>query len=74
MFSVVAPWFGPCAQVSWKRCIDHQMPMYFIGRIHEVSSIFEGSLRLSISREVTRSPGLSPTMIVRHGVRNGVRA
>ena len=74
MFSVVAPCSGPCAQVSWKRCIDHQMPMYLPGRIHDVSSIFEGSFRLSIRREVARSPGVSPTTTVRHGVRNGVRA
>ena len=50
------------------RCMPHQTPTYFIGRIQLVSSIFEGSLRLRISDELIRSTARSPSWIVRQGV------
>ena len=42
--------------------------MYFIGRIHEVSSIFEGSFRFRISEELISPTASGASCTVRHGV------
>ena len=66
--SVVAPWFGPCAQVQSPRIMPHQMPMYLAGSNQLTSPSLFGSLRLS-SRSFSTSPAASSAMrIVRHGV------
>ena len=72
IFSVVAPCLGPCSQVMVFICMPHQIPMNFIGRIHEVSSILQGSLRFNIIREATMSCKVLVSTTIRHGVLKGV--
>ena len=67
-FRVVAPCRGPIVHTCVPRCIPHHTPTYFCGTIHEVSSIFEGSFRLSTSDEFIRPTALSAICIVRQGV------
>src|SRR5690606_15975407 len=47
---------------------SHQMPMYFVGLIHDTSESLLGSLRFRIVLDVRISPALSLTRIVRRGV------
>src|ERR1700756_4593022 len=50
---------------------DHQSHADLPARIHEVSAIFEGGLRLRIMFDSMRRPGISPIMSTRHGLLNG---
>ena len=87
VFSVVAPCFPEAfgtsaklvafcepakSQVDFPTCISHQIPIYFIGLIHEVSSILDGSFRLRIILELTISLASSLTIIVLQGETQGV--
>ncbi|MNX89093.1 hypothetical protein D3C86_1210930 [compost metagenome] len=74
VFFVVAPCFSPCPHVYFSKCMPHQIPMYFEGAIHEMSLILEGSFKLSINVEVTKSPGVFPTITVLQGVSKGACA
>jgi hypothetical protein len=74
-FSVVAP-CGRSVAVDHSDSplwISHHTPTYLPGLIHDVSpsQIAHGSLRLRISVDSIRSPGVSPMTSVRHGERCG---
>ena len=71
MFAVVAPCLGPSSQVIVLICIPHQIPMNFMGLIHDVSSILQGSLRFSMIREATICRKSSVQMTMRQGVEKG---
>ena len=47
---------------------DHQSHADLPARIHEVSAIFEGGLRLRTMFDSMRRPGSSPIMSTRQGV------
>src|SRR5918995_7496666 len=49
--AVVAPCLGPELQVIVPMCIPHQMPTYFMGRIHSVPASAFGGVRLRPSSE-----------------------
>ena len=70
--AVVAPWFGPSAQLHLPEIIPHQMPTYFCGRNQLTSPSLLGSLRLSSRSFSTRLAALSPMRIARQGVAKGV--
>src|SRR5579863_1803996 len=50
---------------------DHQSHAALPGLIHEVSAIAHGGLRLMTILDSTSRPGLSATIITRHGECNG---
>src|SRR5262245_29368627 len=71
VFAVVAPCFGPDAQVIVLMCIPHQMPTYFIGLIQSVLGSTLGGFKFKPSTEGARSIARSAIWIVRQGVTNG---
>ncbi len=60
-FGIAGPTFGPL----------HQSHATFPGLIHDVSATSLGSARLVMIVDSTRSPGLRPSMMTRHGERIG---
>ena len=68
---MVAPCFGPEAQVSVSRCMPHQMPTYLKGLNQDTSPSAFGSLRLRIRSDMYRPAASSAICSVRQGVANG---
>ena len=60
---------APGAHSDWPLWISHHTPTYLPGLIHDVSrsQIAQRGLRLSVSVDSIRSPGVSPMTSVRHG-------
>ena len=50
----------PGLKLRWSRFADHQSQADLPARIHQVSAIFEGGLRLRMMFDSISRPGVSP--------------
>ena len=67
-FSVVAPWRSLITQLSTPKCMPHQIPTYFIGRIQSVVSNTHGSFRFRINPELISPTAFGAICMVLQGV------